>query len=471
MNITETMANTENLTNVYPALRRHLADFIKDFAVTDNNGWKSRALRLKYLYSETDTEGVPKDKEVAEHLGVSSESVRKNMKDISADFCDELNARQDKAFLSLKEMKRIEVKNNLMKRFGFGHDEKTLWFYLDGMGYTISEQKEYDGFCVDTRYYGKGLKGILKAVIPDVKDFLAGNPVPVRLEVVLGKLKEEGFDMLRLRFAEDYILADTDTYEVKEQDGDTFVSMRWEALPSVTARQARILYDFALVNGFDAFMTKKDLTDEYNTRAYLSDRIGPLEENLSVVKHDHIEFRGNGTYRYIGNSRDVPPKTDLKAELLIFLAKHDGIAPFSDLRKFVDENGWRYSDVTINMYLRDDCYAARKRGEGKRSYYILKTCWPKYQETGDYILYGPGTSRTSAPPAYKVAIINRAIALLKAAPDNTLPKKVLFDAVVDLYPKKARNNIYKIFDEEPSIIKTGDKKNSCYSLAADAGDM
>ena len=166
------MATTENLTNVYPALRQYLADFIKDYAVKDNDGWKSKALRRKYLFSETDTEGVPNNKDLAEHLGVTPESVRKNMKDISADFCDGLNARQDEAFLSLKGIKRIELKDNLMKRFGFGHDEKTLRFYLDGMDYTISEENGYDGFCIDTRYYGKGLKGILRAVIPDVKDIL-----------------------------------------------------------------------------------------------------------------------------------------------------------------------------------------------------------------------------------------------------------------------------------------------------------
>ena len=169
--------------------------------------------------------------------------MRKNTIDIFADFCYELNARLDEAFLSLKGIKRIELKDNLMKRFGFGHDEKTLRFYLDGMDYTISEEQGYDGFCIDTSYYGKGLKGILKAVIPDVKDILAGNPVPVRIEEVLAQLKADGFDMLRLRFAEDYMLADTDTYKVEEQDGYTYVSMKWNALPSVTARQVSILYE------------------------------------------------------------------------------------------------------------------------------------------------------------------------------------------------------------------------------------
>ena len=467
------MANIENLTNVYPALRRHVADFIKGFAVEDNNGWKSRALKLKYLYNETDTEGVPMDKDLAGLLGVTSESVRKNMKDISTEFCDELNASQDEAFTSLKGIRRIEVKDNLMKRFGFGHDEKTLRFYLDGMGYTISEQDGYDGFCIDTRYYGKGLKGILKAVIPDVKDILAGNPVPVRLEDVLGQLKADGFDMLRLRFAEDYILADTDTYEVKEQDGETFVSMRWVALPSVTARQARILYDFALENGFDASMTKNDLIARYNTMAYRFDGIEQLEENRSVAKNDHIEFGGNGTYRYIGNPAKKGAKTDLKAELLKYLAEHDGIAMFTDLRQFVDDNGWDYSDVTIKAYLGEDCEVAWKKGAGRSTYYILKTCWPKYVKTGDYhTRQTKKVQRISrTPPAHNIAVINKALALLKAAPGNTLPKKAVYDAVVDLYTPKSKNNIYKILDMDPSFIKSGAGKEGFYSLAPDVEDV
>lgn len=463
------MANTENLTNVYPALRQNLADFIKDYAVKDNDGWKSKALRRKYLFSETDTEGVPNNKDLAEHLGVTPESVRKNTKDLSAEFCDELNARQDEAFLSLKGIKRIELKDNLMKRFGFGHDEKTLRFYLDGMDYTISEENGYDGFCIDTRYYGKGLKGILRAVIPDVKDILAGNPVPVRIEEVLAQLKADGFDMLRLRFAEDYMLADTDTYKVEGQDGYTFVSMKWNALPSVTARQVSILYDFALENGFDAFMAKKDLMSKYNTRAYLYDNIEQLDENQSVAKNDHIEFGGNGTYRYIGNPRKKGTRTDLKAEMLRYIAEHDGIAPYTDLRQFVNDNGWNYSDVTIKMYLKDDCEAAWIQGQGKRTYYILKTCWPEYQKKGFYPpKVGHGTGRSSQPPAYKVAIIDKAVALLKETEGNTLPMKTLFDAVVDLYPKKAKNNIYKIFDEDPSFVKTGD--GASYSLAPDSED-
>ena len=464
------MANTENLTNVYRALRRHVADFIKDYAVEDNKGWKSKALRLKYLYSETDTDDVPKDKDLAVLLGVTSESVRKNMKDISAEFCDKLNAAQDAAFLSLKGIKRIEVKDNLMKRFGFGHDEKTLRFYLDGMGYTISEEKGYDGFCIDTRYYGKGLKGILKAVIPDVKDILGENPVPARLEDVLGQFKADGFDMLRLRFAEDYILADTDTYEVKEQGGDIFVTIRWEALPSVTARQVRILYDYALENGYDAFMAKRDLIAKYNTRTYLYENIDQLDENQSVAKNDHIEFGGNGNYRYIGNPRKKGTSLDLKAELLKYLATHDGIAPFSDLRQLVDDNGWRYSDVTIKMYLKDDCVVAWKQGEGRRTFYILKTCWTTFEKTGDYSTRkeGKGQSGNSQPPAYKIAIIDRAVALLKAAEGNTLSKKELFDAVVDLYPQKSKNNIYKIFDADPSFVKTGAGKGDSYSLAPDS---
>ncbi len=465
------MAKTEILTNVYPALRQYLAAFIKDYAVKDNDGWKSKALRLKYLFSETDTEDVPNNKYLAQLLGVTSESVRKNTKDLSAEFCDELNARQDEAFLSLKGIKRIELKDNLMKRFGFGHDEKTLRFYLDGMDYTVSEEKGYDGFCIDTSYYGKGLKGILKAVIPDVKDILAGNPVPVRMEVVLAQLKADGFDMLRLRFAEDYMLADTDTYKVEEQDGYTFVSMKWNALPSVTARQVSILYDFALENGSDAFMAKRDLMAKYNTRAYLYEGIEQLDENQSVAKNDHIEFGGNGTYRYIGKPRNKGTRTDLKAELLRYLAEHDGIAPYTDLRQFVDNNGWNYKEVTIKKYLKEDCEAAWIKGQGKRTYYILKTCWPEYQKKGYYRPgVGQGTGRSSQPPAYKVAIIDRAVALLKETKGNTLPKKTLFDAVVDLYPKKSKNNIYKIFDEDPSFVKIGDAKGDFYALAPDLGD-
>ena len=84
---------------------------------------------------------------------------------------------------------------------------------------------------------------------------------------------------------------------------------------------------------------------------------------------------------------------------------------------------------------------------------------------------GHGTGRSAQPPAYKVAIIDKALALLKDAPENTLPKKELFDAVVDLYPPKSKNNIYKIFDEDPSFVKIGDAKGDFYALAPDLGDV
>ena len=123
--------------------------------------------------------------------------------------------------------------------------------------------------------------------------------------------------------------------------------------------------------------------------------------------------------------------------------------------------------MTIKAYLKEDCEAAWIKGQGKRTYYILKTCWPEYQKKGYYRpRVGQGTGRSSQPPAYKVDIIDKAVALLKETEGKTLPKKTLFDAVVDLYPKKSKNNIYKIFDEDPSFVKIGD----FYALVPDLGD-
>ena len=102
----------------------------------------------------------------------------------------------------------------------------------------------------------------------------------------------------------------------------------------------------------------------------------------------------------------------------------------------------------------------------------MKTCWTKFEQTGVYYTRkkGKGQSGNSRLPAYKIAIIDRAVALLKAAEGNTLSKKELFDAVVDLYPKKSKNNIYKIFDADPSFVKTGAGKGDSYSLAPGSED-
>ena len=458
------------LTITFPVLRQYVAEFIKDYAVRTNDGWRSKALRKKYLYSESDTDGVPMDKDLAKLLGVTSESVR-NIKKLASAFCEDLYSRQDEAFLLLKDIKRIEVKSILMKRFGFGNDEKTLRFYLDGMGYTITEQENLGCYCVNAQYYGTGLTGILREVIPDVKEILTSNPVPVRMESVMDQLKAKGLDMLRLKFAEDYMLADSDVFEVAEKDGYTHVSMKWGALPSVSARQVSILYDFALRNGADAFMTKADLTREYNTRAYLYDDVEQIDESRAVTKNDHIEFGGNGTYRYIGNPDKKDPRVDLKAELLKYLAGHNGIAPFADLRKYVDANGWRYSDVTIRMYLtnENDCVLVWKKGEGKRAYYILSTWWPIYEQQGFY-RPGKGDTGTGRPvprpvPSYKVAIIDKAVGLLQAAPGKTMRKKDIFEAVVDLYPRPSKINVYKILAEAPAILSSGTGKSAVYTLA------
>ena len=467
------MSNTDNLTYVYPVLRRYVAEFIKDFATQDNNGWKSKALRKKYLFSETDTDDVPMDKDLAKLLGVTSESVR-NIKVIAARFCNELYARKDEAFLLMKGIKRVEVKGNLMKRFGFRDDEKTLMFYLDGMGYSVTDQKNLGCYCVDTKYYGKGLTGILREVIPDIKDIMDSNPVPVRLEDVLDQFKLKESDMIRLKFAEDYMLADSDTFEVTDKDGDVYVSMRWGSLPSATSRQVRILYDFACQNGFDAFMTKVKLVNEYNTRAYMYSNIDPIPMARSVVQDDHIEFGGNGTYRYTRKpvlpsnpkNNGKGPGVDIKEELLKYLAAHNGIASFDDLRKYVDDNGWKYRDKTIKDYMgKGDSVAAWKKGSGKKTYYILKTYWPTYQQRGYYLPkvgHGSASGTTKIPPAYKVAIVNKAIGLLKAAPGNTIRIKELVDSVADLYPQDSITNIYKIFDGEPAIVKTDDGQ---YTLA------
>lgn len=118
--------------------------------------------------------------------------------------------------------------------------------------------------------------------------------------------------------------------------------------------------------------------------------------------------------------------------------------------------------MTIKTYLKDDCEAAWIKGEGKHTFYILKTCWPEYYKMGYYppkVGHGIGRNN-SQPPAYKDAIITRAVALLEAAPEKILPKKELFDAVVDLYPSKSKNNIYKIFDEHPSFVKVGNGKGA-----------
>ena len=128
--------------------------------------------------------------------------------------------------------------------------------------------------------------------------------------------------------------------------------------------------------------------------------------------------------------------------------------------------------MTIKTYLKDDCEAAWIKGEGKHTFYILKTCWPEYYKMGYYppkVGHGIGRNN-SQPPAYKDAIITRAVALLEAAPEKILPKKELFDAVVDLYPSKSKNNIYKIFDEHPSFVKVGNGKGAYYSLSANDKD-
>ena len=466
------MTKNTNLTSVYPVLRLLLADFIKEYTVRDNNGWKSKALRKKYLFSETDTEGVPQDKDLAKILDVTNESVR-NIKKLAVEFCSGLHARNEEHFAQFEGIKPVEVKGILMKRFGFGNDEKTLRFYLDGMGYTVTEQKNLGCYCVDTRYYGKGLTSVLRDVIPQVKDLLTSNPVPRRLEDIMDSFKSGEHDLVSFSFARDYILGDSDTFEVVDKNGDKYVSVRWDALPSVAAREVRILYDFALQKGYETFMTKKQLIAEYNTRTYLYDTVDKIGENLSVTQNAHIEFGGNGTYRYLGNPDSKQPISELKKELLRYLASHEGLASFSDLRDYVNERGWKYSDVTIKKYLADDCVVAWKRGEGKRSYYVLKALLPEYQEKGYYhpnLQYSPGKEHGKQQPTYMEAIASRAVNLLKAAPGYTLKQKELFDAVVELYPGTSKNNVYKILAGIPALSKVCKGKGSSYTLATIPGE-
>lgn len=459
------MAQSVDLTSVYPALRQYLAKYIKDFTAKDGNNWKSNALRMKYLYSETDTKDVPTDKEMSKLLGVSSESVR-NVYKYAVEFCTTLEESGDPAFLSFKGIKPVEVKNVLMERFGFGHDEKTLRFYLDGLGYTITDQKKLGVFCVDTKHYGKGSTGILRDVIPIVKDVLSSNPVPLRLDTVMDELKSKELDSVQLDFARDYIKADSDTIETSEKDGDTYISIKWAKL-SEAGRLVRILYDFAIEKGFDKYLSKPDLVEEYNKRILLYPGIDVFEESRSVAKNAHIEFGGNGTYRYVGNQNYKSDAIDLRAELLKYLANHNGIASFDDLRKYVDDNGWRYSDVTIKAYTSQGgaSVAARKKGEGKTLYYILSADWPKYQQQGYYPpKVDPVGKSSKAVPDYKIAIIDKAVDLLKNTPGNSMRKNELVKAVEHLYPRPSKTNIYKIFAESPLFGATGSGKGASYFL-------
>lgn len=451
---------------IYPILRQMVSSFIEAYSI-NNNDWRSRALKMKYLYSESDTKGVPSDKEIAASLGVTPESVRQ-IKRIPSEYCGDLISHNNIDLLYFKNgIGHIEVKEIMMKRFGFGDDEKTLRFFLDGLNYSLTEQKNTGNYCIDDAYYGSGLKGILKEVIPAIKNLLKANPVPIKLDAVLMDFKSQGNDVLRCGFARDLMSADSNTFVLEEIDGEKYVSLRWDNL-SETGRKVRILYDFALEKGFASFMTRAQLIKEYNRRALLYDGVDRLPENRSVPNDDHIQPGGNGRYRYIGNASKIKEPVDLKKELLKQVASKKGIITFAELRQFVDDNGWRYSDVTIRMYVADDCVAARKLGGGKTLYYIMKDCWLDYAKQGYKIArktINPTNPIAKKPqPAYKIAIIDKAVSLLKDAPGHSITKIELFNAVVDLYPGKSTNNIYKLFDEEPTITKMGSGKNAVYIL-------
>ena len=463
------MSNSTTLDpkSIYPILRKMVSSFIYAYSENNNGDWKSKALKMKYLYSETDSKGVPTDKDMAPLLGVTSESVRQ-IKNIPTDYCVDLINQKNDALLSFKNgIGHIEVKEILMGKFGFEDDEKTLRFFLDGLNYSLTEQKGTGNYCIDDAYYGSGLKGILKDVIPVIKKLLKANPVPLKMEDVLMAFKSQGNDVLRCGFARDLMGSDSNTFVLEEIDGEKYVSLRWDSL-SETGRKVRILYDYALEKGFDSFMTRELLIKEYNRRAYLFDGVDKIPENRSVPSDDHIQRGGNGRYRYIGNATKKKEQVDLKTELLKQVAVNEGIITFDALRKFVDDNGWRYSDVTIRMYLAEDCVTARKTGGDRTLYFIMKECWEDYKTQGYKFARGSNSSTRpvakKAQPAYKIAIIERALSLLRGAPGHSMTKKELYNAVVDLYPGESKNNIYKIFDEVPSIRKTGSGKGACYKL-------
>ena len=452
---------------VYLGLRSHLAEFIKVYADNNADDWKSKALKITYRYSETDSDNTPNDNAI-QQLGKTPWYVQDTLRSIAKDFCDGLIAKQDDAIIAFKKgMGHVEVKEKVMAKFGFGHDEKTLRFYLDGLGFSVSEQKDAGNYCINAQYYGRETMSILREVIPDVKKYLRSNPVPVLLEQLLVDLKaDKQFDMIQLAFAKDYVKADTDYLELIEKDGDIYVTIKWEKL-SVADRTVRLLYDYGLQNGFDAYMTRDQLIRAYDTKAYQFDGIDPFPASQSIAKDDHIESLKSGSYRYIGNPKNKRAKIDLKSELLKYISIHQGIATFAELRNFVDDNGWKYSDIAIKSYLHDDCVTALKEGEGKKAYYILKTCWPEYETQGFRKAKKASTApkKPTPPPSYKTAIIHKAIQLLKEAPDHSLPKKVLVEAVVDLYPGKSITNVYKIFNDDPAFEKKGSGKGSSYVLA------
>ena len=465
----------DDLTTLYPHLRKLLTDFIEEYGEQHGNDWKSKALEKKYLYSESDSTGLPSNDELADRVGVTRESIRKELPKIAAHYLKTLESSSNEHYLLLKRsIKRLEKKDVLKKTYGFPkNDEKTLQFYLDGMGYTTARENGV-AYCINETIYGKNIQTgpLFRDVIPTVKDIMEANPVPLKWDDVEYEFKKSfGDDMIRRTFAVDYLRADTDSYRFFEENGKQMVQMNWEALRSVLTRVVQILYDFACMNGFDTFMPKADLIAEYNLRSHQYGLKKKLTKSSSIARHEHIEPQGNGKFRYSGHPIpiDEDTKVDLKALLCQYLAEHEGIATFAELRTVVDSNGLDHKDISVKKSLEKDSVVAVKSGCGKKSYYILNEKWPYYESLGykraKVVGILKGTHK--AEPQYKIDIKQRALELLKAAPGNFMTKKDLKNGVIDLYPTGlAINNLYKILQNHPGLMAI----DNGYTLAPEASE-
>ena len=347
---------------------------------TNPNSWIPDALSMKYLWLDpNDNVSIPND-EIARTKGLSRESVRKRsqehtvlaIKMLKEDFQYEGMMASSEMKLLFKEfensLKSIGLYSIMNRQYGRNDaEDRTLRFYLDGLGYTISKQEPH--FCyklsiddgINERFISKGISTLKKYFKT------AASPLCLETEVSHYMANNLRWGKARCDLMTDYLKADTDCFEkLPSKAGMSMYSLRWE-LNTEAGRIAQILYTFNANNGWNQKMSRAEVIQEYNNRASQFPNITVLSPSRSIQNHPHIEHLKAGFYRYCVDSSAIP-QIDIVAELESFVLKKGGRISLDDAIAFVHTINDSFSPNTVIYYLQKaDC-----RGDGT-GYYVHKS--------------------------------------------------------------------------------------------------
>lgn len=368
--IKETSVVTVPYSNTTGDIYEMMRSFIRDYVLELDNlcsnkkvrfkPWTIQALRMRYVWESPKDNRAATLTDIATSVGLSNERVRQTLVHFREMAFEILSGQKSvygivassemqTVFNSFKDaLSPVVLLHSLKNSLGvFENDNRTVLFFLDGMGYNISDDLS---ICVK-RELGVNALDFVNKNKSRIVSYLKEKAVPVRLnlELIPDMKKLFGWNKNQIDVMIEYVHADREKFEFSTDSyGDDVISLKWQWLTEKN-RIVRVIYDYNAEKGWDRYMSLKELKDEYNRRAAKTG-VDAISSNPSADS-PLIEGLGNGQYRFCAGKvkKDRP---DMIAEVRKFVANNGGMVLFDDLATFVRSINPTYTDSSVYGFAR-----------------------------------------------------------------------------------------------------------------------